>query len=100
MEEPAFIEGGRFEIEVAGERFPAAAGLRPERWTFRRRLPQAELRDWLSIPVLTDALLPDLAPDERIGVIAGAYAASDLLAAIALLTLLAMTRINPRREDA
>jgi sulfate transport system permease protein len=32
--------------------------------------------------------------------IAGAYAASALLALIALATLLAMTRINPRREDA
>ena len=32
--------------------------------------------------------------------LAGAYAASALLAAIALVTLLAMTRINPRREDA
>jgi sulfate transport system permease protein len=32
--------------------------------------------------------------------IAGAYAASALLAVIALATLLAMTRINPRREDA
>src|SRR5918997_6732728 len=32
--------------------------------------------------------------------VAGAYAASALLAAIALATLLAMTRINPRRDDA
>jgi sulfate transport system permease protein len=32
--------------------------------------------------------------------LAGAYAASALLAAIALGTLLAMTRINPRRDDA
>jgi sulfate/thiosulfate transport system permease protein len=32
--------------------------------------------------------------------IAGAYAASALLAAIALATLLAMTRISPRKEDA
>ena len=32
--------------------------------------------------------------------VAGAYAASALLAVIALLTLVAMTRINPRREDA
>ena len=31
--------------------------------------------------------------------LAGAYAASALLAFIALATLLAMTRINPRRED-
>ena len=31
--------------------------------------------------------------------LAGAYAASALLAVIALLTLLAMTRINPRREE-
>ena len=32
--------------------------------------------------------------------LAGAYAASALLAFIALATLLAMTRINPRRDDA
>ena len=32
--------------------------------------------------------------------IAGAYAASALLAGIALVTLVAMTRINPRRDDA
>jgi sulfate/thiosulfate transport system permease protein len=32
--------------------------------------------------------------------IAGAYAASALLAVIALVTLVAMTRINPRRDDA
>ena len=32
--------------------------------------------------------------------LAGAYAASALLAFIALATLLAMTSINPRREDA
>ena len=31
--------------------------------------------------------------------LAGAYAASTLLAVIALLTLLLMTRINPRREE-
>ena len=32
--------------------------------------------------------------------LAGAYAASALLAAIALLTLLLMTRLKPRRSDA
>ncbi|MDX6657344.1 MAG: sulfate/thiosulfate transport system permease protein, partial [Solirubrobacteraceae bacterium] len=32
--------------------------------------------------------------------VSGAYAASALLAVIALVTLLAMTLINPRREDA
>ena len=32
--------------------------------------------------------------------IAGAYAASALLAIIALATLLAMTALNPRRDDA
>jgi sulfate transport system permease protein len=31
--------------------------------------------------------------------VAGAYAASALLAVIALLTLVAMTAINPRREE-
>lgn len=57
--------------------FLAAAGLEPERWTFRRRITQAELRDWLAIPVLTDSLLPELTPDERINALDDAYARVD-----------------------
>ncbi len=55
----------------------ATAGLEPDRWTFRRRVTQAELRDWLAIPVLTDRLLGDLTPDERISVLDRAYAGVD-----------------------
>jgi SAM-dependent methyltransferase len=45
----------------------AAAGLVPERWQFRVRITQASLRDWMKIPVLTDALLGewDLAERDR-----------------------------------
>src|SRR5262249_18491198 len=32
-------------------------GFRPVRWSFRRRMTQESQRDWLKIPVLTDALL-------------------------------------------
>jgi len=54
-----------------------AAGLEPERWTLRRRVTQAELRDWLAIPVLTDSLLAELTPDERINALDEAYARVD-----------------------
>jgi SAM-dependent methyltransferase len=55
----------------------ADAGLVPEAWSFRRRMTQAELRDWLAIPVLTDALVPELAPDARIALVDDAYARTD-----------------------
>jgi SAM-dependent methyltransferase len=54
-----------------------AAGLRPERWSFTRRITQTELRDWLAIPPLTDALLPELEPDERLRALDEAYAHVD-----------------------
>lgn len=42
-----------------------ACGLRPERWSFRHRLTQAEYADWLKLPVLTERLLPGLSATER-----------------------------------
>ena len=42
-----------------------AAGLEPRAWAFRRRLGQVAHDRWLSIPVLTDGLLPDLDAAER-----------------------------------
>jgi len=47
----------------------SAAGFDPEPWRFRIRITQASLRDWMKIPVLTDALLGELdleARDRRI----------------------------------
>jgi SAM-dependent methyltransferase len=43
----------------------AAARLSWKCWQFRYRFSQAAFRDWLKIPVLTDALLPDLDAGER-----------------------------------
>lgn len=59
--------------EAVITRFLAAAGLRPERWSFRQRLTQEAYRDWLKIPVLTDRLLPGLHPLERARRIDSAY---------------------------
>ena len=61
------------EVEALCE----AAGLRPERWTLRRIVTQAEQRDWLKIPVLTDRLLPELAPEERSRAIDAAFSRTD-----------------------
>jgi hypothetical protein len=43
----------------------ASAGLCARRWTFRLRLTQSAFRDWLKIPVLTDALLAGLDARQR-----------------------------------
>ncbi len=52
--------------DAAGlEALMQACGLRPERWSFRHRLTQAEYADWLKLPVLTERLLPDLSAAER-----------------------------------
>lgn len=55
----------------------AASGFRAERWSFRVRITQETLRDWLKIPVLTDALLMDLAPDARAKAIDAAFGLCD-----------------------
>jgi SAM-dependent methyltransferase len=54
-----------------------AAGLVPRAWAFRQRLTQAAQARWLTIPVLTDRLLPDVEPEERDRRIAAALAAVD-----------------------
>lgn len=43
----------------------AAAGFRAERWYVRQPFTQRAFRDWLKIPVLTDALLPELDAADR-----------------------------------
>ncbi len=57
----------------------AAAGFEPERWYFRQRFTQTAFRDWLKIPVLTDALLPDLDAAGRARRIERAYRGADPL---------------------
>jgi SAM-dependent methyltransferase len=59
------------------ERMLREAGLTPQRWRFRVRITQRCLRDWMKIPVLSDHLLPDMAPLERAAVIDAAFAETD-----------------------
>jgi SAM-dependent methyltransferase len=54
-----------------------AAGLAPRAWAFRQRLTQLAHARWLSIPVLTDRLLPGVAPEERDRRIARAFTGVD-----------------------
>ena len=54
----------------------AAAGFDSSHWGFRARLTQAELRDWMKIPVLTDALLNGVPADDRASLVDAAYAQS------------------------
>ena len=56
-----------------------AAGFRAERWYLRLRLTQLAFRDWLKIPALTDALLPELDPRARARLIAQAWRSADPL---------------------
>jgi SAM-dependent methyltransferase len=60
------------------ERLLEDGGLRPERWSFARRMTQPELRDWLAIPPLTDRLLAGLEPDARLDALDEAYAGVDV----------------------
>ena len=53
------------------------AGFAPVSWRFRLRLTQRCFRDWMKIPVLTDHLLPHLAPRDRAVVIDEAFAGTD-----------------------
>ncbi len=53
------------------------AGFEPVAWRFRLRLTQRCLRDWMKIPVLTDHLLPHLAPRARAVAIDRAFAGTD-----------------------
>jgi SAM-dependent methyltransferase len=74
LELPLLLADGGLSAAPAADPLPdaegveallRAAGLRPQRWTFRVRFTQAAYRDWLKIPVLTDRLLAGLGPDER-----------------------------------
>jgi SAM-dependent methyltransferase len=82
LELPALVADGRVPRAATVEAPPtaaavdealAAAGLVPHRWSFRVRLTQAALRDWLKLPVLTDSLLGDLEHAERERRIDAAY---------------------------
>lgn len=53
------------------------AGFRPVGWGVRGRLTQAEYRDWLKIPVLTNGLLGPWSAAERAARIDAAFAKSD-----------------------
>ncbi len=57
----------------------AAAGFQAERWYLRHRFTQGAFRDWLKIPVLTDALLPNLDAAARAQHIEQAYRSADPL---------------------
>jgi SAM-dependent methyltransferase len=57
----------------------AAAGFQAERWYLRQRFTQEAFRDWLKIPVLTDALLPELDAPGRARRIDCAYRSADPL---------------------
>jgi SAM-dependent methyltransferase len=54
-----------------------AAGLRVERWSASVRLTQAAYRDWLKIPVVSEGLMPGVAPAERERRLDAAYARAD-----------------------
>lgn len=53
------------------------AGFEPVRWSFRAVLTQTAYRDWIKIPVITDAVLRDCAPELRARLIDEAFAACD-----------------------
>ena len=59
------------------ERLMREAGFSPARWCARQRLTQAALRDWMKIPVLTDALFDGMAADDRAALVDAAYAQCD-----------------------
>jgi SAM-dependent methyltransferase len=82
----ARLAGGRIPPLAALEAPPGAdeverllreAGFKPARWCARSRLTQTALRDWMKIPVLTDALLDGMAADDRAALVEAAYAQCD-----------------------
>ena len=86
LELVARLAGGRIPSAAAMEGPPGAgemerllreAGFLPARWCARSRLTQAALRDWMKIPVLTDALLDGMAADDRAALVDAAYAHCD-----------------------
>jgi len=78
---PALIAEGRVPNATAVDPISARtiedaladAGFKWERWRHRSRLTQAALRDWMKIPVLTEALLGDLDADARAARIDAAF---------------------------
>jgi SAM-dependent methyltransferase len=85
---PALLAEGRAPSAIAQERMPSAgrmeellrdAGLRPARWTTQFRMTQESYRDWMKIPVITDALFGDLDADERARRIEKAFLQTDRL---------------------
>ncbi len=82
----AKLAEGRTSSAVATDPFPSAnaieallrdAGFTPARWCARSPFTQAALRDWMKIPVLTDALLDGTPADERAALVDAAYAQCD-----------------------
>jgi SAM-dependent methyltransferase len=59
------------------ERLLRESGFTSARWCARSRLTQAALRDWMKIPVLTDALLDGVAADDRAALVDAAYTQCD-----------------------
>jgi len=82
---PVLIAGGRIAAAAPAELLSveavdtalADAGLKWKRWRYRSKLTQAALRDWIKIPVLTDALLGDLDAEARAARIDTAFALVD-----------------------
>jgi SAM-dependent methyltransferase len=87
LELPGLVAAGRIPAAEAQqlssaqqvEAALAAAGFQAERWHLRQPFTQEAFRDWLKIPVLTDALLPELDAACRARRIEGAYQAADPL---------------------
>jgi SAM-dependent methyltransferase len=79
---PALLAEGRTLPDMEPTGLPRAedlpsllreCGLRPEGFEFRRRMTQAEYRDWLKVPPVSDRLLADLDPEERAAAIDRAF---------------------------
>ncbi len=85
LELPGLVAAGRVPAAEAQslwsaqqvEAALAAAGFEAEGWHLRQRFTQRALRDWLKIPVLTDALLPELDAAARARRIEQAYRRAD-----------------------
>jgi ubiquinone/menaquinone biosynthesis C-methylase UbiE len=82
----AQLADGRTPAAASTETLPGAddierqlqqIGFSPLRWCARSRLTQDALRDWMKIPVLTDALLDGIEPDLRAQLVDAAYARCD-----------------------
>jgi len=86
LELPALVAAGRAPRAQAAAPPPDAAridellrdaGFETRRWCMRSRLTQAALRDWMKIPVISEALLGGMAADDRAARIDAAYAECD-----------------------